>query len=109
LSDWEIDRLVESDGIGLKEALKIEENFYKIDKHVLWHEAGEPLNKGGRCNHGHHRQPYVTGFCGESACIEKGVNKHGKATLIQHKFVIGDEKRRLTIKEHIERIQNSAD
>ncbi len=108
LSDWEIDRLVEADGIGLQEALKIEENFYKIDKHVLWHEAGEPLNKGGRCNHGHHRQPYVTGFCGEAACIEKGVNKHGKATLIQHKFVIGDEKRRLTIREHVERIQNSA-
>lgn len=106
LSDWEVDRLVEADGVGLQQALAIEESFYKLDKHAIWHEDGEPLNRGGRCNHGHHRQPYVTGFCDKPQCASH--NKHGKATLIQLKYVDKEgKKRRLTVAEHVERVRNS--
>jgi hypothetical protein len=105
VSDWEIDKLVEADGIGLQQALAIEKSFYKHDKHADWHRDGEPLNKGGRCNKGHHRQPYVTGFCDQPQCASH--NKHGKATLIQLKYPDKDGvRRRLTIAEHIERVRN---
>jgi len=108
LSDWEVDRLVDADGIGLQQALAIEKSFYKKDKHVDWHEAGEPLNAGGRCFAGHHRQPYVTGYCDEPQCASH--NKHGKATLIQVKYPDKDgKKRRLTVAEHVERVRSKTD
>ena len=105
LSGWEIDRLVEADGEGLKQALAIENRFYQVDKHARWHEAGEPLNKGGRCLAGHHRQPYVTGYCDKPQC--ESHNKHGIGTLIQLKYP--DEtgkKRRMTVAEHVKRINS---
>ena len=108
LSDWEIDRLVEANGIGLQQALAIEESFYKHDKHADWHRDGEPLNRGGRCNKGHHRQPYVTGYCDKPQCASH--NKHGQATLIQVKYPDKDgKKRRLTVAEHVERVRSKTD
>lgn len=66
--EWEVDRLIEADGQGLKEALAIEERFVEKDKHAAWHDAGMPLNRGGNCNAGHHRMPYATGWCDHPEC-----------------------------------------
>lgn len=107
--EWEIDRLVESNGVGLQEALAIEERFYSQDKHAAWHEAGKPLNKGGKCNRGHHRQPYATGYCEHPECATH--NKHGKATLVQIRYPNDGSQPhakgtiRKTIKEHVKRFK----
>ena len=110
--EWEIDRLVAdamngSNTKGITEALEIERRFYETDKHAAWHEAGMPLNKGGRCNAGHHRQPYATGYCEHEECSEH--NKHGQATLVQLRYPNDGSqphakgKVRKTIKQHITR------
>jgi len=108
--EWEVDRLIEAEGgfsKGLIEALTIEQGFYKQDKHALWHEAGKPLNKGGGCFAGHHRQPYATGYCEHPECSDH--NKHGQATLIQIRYPNEGKQPhakgtiRKTIKEHIAR------
>jgi len=107
VKEWEVDRLIDSGGEGLEQALIIEELFYEQDKHARWHEDGEPLNKGGRCNAGHHRQPYATGYCEHPECADH--NKHGKATLIQIRYPNDGTqphakgKVRKTVKEHIAR------
>jgi hypothetical protein len=104
LSDWEVDRLVQADGVGLHEALAIEKRFKEADKHISWHEAGMPLNKGGTCYHGHHRQPYVTGDCEHKACAadRKKNNKAGPGQLIQLRYGEAGMKRRLSIQEYVE-------
>ncbi len=66
--EWEVDRLIDADGIGLQEALGIEERFYSEDKHEKWHRDGMPLNKGGRCNRGYHRTPMASGWCEDPNC-----------------------------------------
>jgi len=110
--EWEIDRLVASamsgdNTKGITEALEIERRFYETDKHAKWHEAGMPLNKGGRCNAGHHRQPYATGYCSHEGCSDH--NKHGQATLIQLRYPNNGSqphakgKVRKTIRQHIAR------
>jgi hypothetical protein len=73
--EWEVDRLIDADGEGLKQALAIEKRFVETDKHAKWHEAGMPLNRGGRCNHGHHRMPYATGWCEHPECTHVYVIK----------------------------------
>jgi len=104
LSDWEVDRLVDADGVGLSEALEIEKRFKEADKHQKWHDAGMPLNKGGTCYHGHHRQPYVTGDCDNQACAShKDKNlKAGPAQLIQLRYPAGKtgKKMRMSIEEY---------
>ena len=116
--EWEIDRLIEAAKNdpkfeGLAEGLKIEELFYAQDKHELWHIDGEPLNKGGTCGAGHHRQPYATGHCSRPGCEEH--NKHGKATLIQLRYPNDGSqphakgKIRKTLKEHIARYEEEGD
>jgi hypothetical protein len=107
VKEWEVDRLIDTDGTGLEEALKIEERFYSTDKHAAWHEAGEPLNKGGTCFAGNHRQPYATGYCAEPGCADH--NKHGKATLVQIRYPNDGSQPhakgtvRKTLKQHLKR------
>ena len=72
-----MDRLIQANGVGLKEALAIEKKFVETDKHKRWHDAGMPLNTNGTCQGikgpdglGYHRQPYVTGTCDHAACAD---------------------------------------
>ena len=115
--EWEIDRLIgewlKGNKKGLEEALRIEELFYAQDKHAIWHEDGMPLNKGGKCGAGHHRQPYATGYCSHPGCAEH--NKHGQATLIQIRYPNDGSQPhakgtvRKTIKQHIDRYNAESD
>lgn len=111
VKEWEVDRLVDADGKGLKEALAIEENFYTKDKHAQWHADGEPVKSNGSCFAGHHRQPYATGYCDKPECADH--NKHGKAALIQLRYPNDGSQPhakgtiRYTVKQHIERRQQA--
>ena len=112
LKGWEVDRLIEANGIGLKEALAIEKKFTEVDKHKRWHEAGMPLNKSGTCQGlkgpdglGYHKRPYVEGTCDHPACADdKEKNeKQGKAQLIQLGFPDENGKvRRWSIQEYLD-------
>lgn len=110
LKGWEVDRLIQANGVGLKEALAIEKKFVETDKHKRWHDAGMPLNASGTCQGikgpdglGYHRQPYVTGTCDHAACAVNNKKNLGKAQLIQLKFPDKEgKKRRWSIQEYLD-------
>jgi hypothetical protein len=112
LKGWEIDRLIEANGVGLEEALAIEKKFTETDKHKRWHAAGMPVNKKGGCQGlkgpdglGYHKRPYVEGDCDHPACAadKKKNQQQGRAQLIQLKFRDKDGKtRRWSIQEYVE-------
>ncbi len=130
VQEWEVDRLIDEDGVGLQEALEIERVFYEsYDKHERWHDEGMPRTNGAvklrkdnsvkitveewnqmswneqklwkppRAPNGMHSKPFQTDVCDHPHCADRTM--HGKATLVQLKY----EGKRLTIMEHIERLQ----
>jgi len=121
LDEWEVERLVNTGGAGLEEAIEIERLFYENDKHERWHELGEPMTGGGkpRAVAGTHSKPFASGRCDHPMCCEKyGEGRGpGRATLIQLRYVKDadgklvrsgtKEAKRLTIEEHIARVRDA--
>lgn len=115
LQEWEVERLL-NDPKGREEALAIEELFYSShDKHAKWHELGKPMVPSGvRAIDGCHAKPFQTGECTHEGCEKYAPgNNTGKATLIQLRYAekdgklvrVGSKGKRLTIAEHIERLE----